>query len=312
MEFDNSFEVALPVDEAWKLLMDITRIAPCLPGAELTQVVDDRTYKGKVGVRLGPVSLAFAGTVKFDEIDDAAHRAKISAQGSDSKGRGAANATATFHLEPVTGGSKVFVHTNLTLSGAVAQYGRGVGIIQMTAAQIITQFANNLKAQFAPAAAAARAERSGTGACASGERIRRARRPRRPRPSHHLRRPPRRNRFPASRWQALCSSLGSNDCSAADRFTRVVARLLPPRDPEEGMARPCFTCSGIGRGSSPALPESGRENRLVLPPGRINRLADEHRRICAGTRLELLESPGIDLGDVEVAFLVGRHAVHAP
>jgi uncharacterized protein len=103
-------------------------------------------------VRLGPVSLAFAGTVKFDEIDDAAHRAKISAQGSDAKGRGAANATATFHLEPVTGGSKVLVHTNLTLSGAVAQYGRGVGIIQITAAQIITQFANNLKAQFAPTA----------------------------------------------------------------------------------------------------------------------------------------------------------------
>jgi uncharacterized protein len=151
MEFDNSFEVPLPVDEAWKLLMDIRRIAPCLPGAELTEVVDDRTYKGKVGVRLGPVSLAFAGTVKFDEIDDAAHRAKISAQGSDAKGRGGANATASFHLEPVAGGAKVLVHTNLTLSGAVAQYGRGVGIIQVTAAQIITQFANNLKAQFAPA-----------------------------------------------------------------------------------------------------------------------------------------------------------------
>ena len=152
MEFDNSFEEPLPVDETWKLLMDIRRIAPCLPGAELSEVIDDRTYKGKVGVRLGPVSLAFAGTVKFDEIDDAAHRAKISAQGSDAKGRGAANATATFHLEPVTGGSKVLVHTHLTLSGAVAQYGRGVGIIQITAAQIITQFANNLKAQFAPTA----------------------------------------------------------------------------------------------------------------------------------------------------------------
>ncbi|MBV9969888.1 MAG: SRPBCC family protein, partial [Xanthobacteraceae bacterium] len=116
MEFDNSFEVPLPLDDAWKLLMDIRRIAPCLPGAELTDVVDERTYKGRVGVRLGPVSLAFAGTVKFDEIDDAAHRAKISAQGSDAKGRGAANATATFHLEPVPGGSKVLVHTNLTLS----------------------------------------------------------------------------------------------------------------------------------------------------------------------------------------------------
>src|SRR3974390_2386272 len=149
MEFDNSFEVPLPVDDAWKVLMDIRRIAPCLPGAELTEVVDDRTYKGKVGVRLGPVSLAFAGTVRFDEIDDANHRARVSAQGSDAKGRGAANATATFHLEPVGGGSKVLVHTNLTLSGAVAQYGRGVGIIQMTAGQIITQFANNLKAQLA-------------------------------------------------------------------------------------------------------------------------------------------------------------------
>jgi uncharacterized protein len=154
MEFDNSFEVPLPVDDAWKVLMDIRRIAPCLPGAELTEVVDDRTYKGKVGVRLGPVSLAFAGTVRFDEIDDANHRARIAAQGSDAKGRGAANATAAFHLEPVSGGSRVLVHTNLTLSGAVAQYGRGVGIIQMTAAQIITQFAANLKAQLGPAAAA--------------------------------------------------------------------------------------------------------------------------------------------------------------
>jgi carbon monoxide dehydrogenase subunit G len=168
MEFDNAFEVPLPVDAAWKVLMDIRRIAPCLPGAELTEVVDDRTYKGKVGVRLGPVSLAFAGTVKFEEIDDANHRARIAAQGSDAKGRGAANATATFHLEPVSGGSKVLVHTNLTLSGAVAQYGRGVGIIQITAAQIITQFANNLKAQLgpvvAPAATAAAAPAAAPGA----------------------------------------------------------------------------------------------------------------------------------------------------
>jgi carbon monoxide dehydrogenase subunit G len=154
MEFDNSFEVPLPADDAWKVLMDIRRIAPCMPGAALTEVVDDRTYKGKIGVRLGPVSLTFAGTVKFEEIDDANHRARVVAQGSDAKGRGAANATATFHLEPVNGGSKVLVHTNLALSGAVAQYGRGVGIIQMTAAQIITQFANNLKAQLGPVAAA--------------------------------------------------------------------------------------------------------------------------------------------------------------
>jgi len=158
VEFDNSFEVPLPVSDAWNVLMDIRRIAPCMPGAELTDVVDERTYKGKIGVRLGPVALTFAGTVKFEEIDDASRRARVVAQGSDAKGRGAANAVASFHLEPAGVGAKVLVHTDLTLSGAVAQYGRGVGIIQMTAAQIITQFANNLKAQLAkeggPAAAA--------------------------------------------------------------------------------------------------------------------------------------------------------------
>jgi carbon monoxide dehydrogenase subunit G len=157
MEFDNSFEVPLPVGDAWKVLMDIRRIAPCMPGAELTDVVDDRTYKGKIGVRLGPVALTFAGTVKFDEIDDIAHKARVAAQGNDAKGRGAANAVAAFHLEAANGGTKVVVHTNLTLSGAVAQYGRGVGIIQMTAAQIITQFANNLKTQLAQDGAAAAA-----------------------------------------------------------------------------------------------------------------------------------------------------------
>ncbi len=129
--------------------MDIRRIAPCMPGAELTEVVDERTYKGKIGVRLGPVALNFAGTVKFEEIDAANHAARVTAQGNDTKGRGAANAVASFRLEPAGSGTKVLVHTNLVLSGSVAQYGRGVGIIQLTAAQIITQFANNLKAQLA-------------------------------------------------------------------------------------------------------------------------------------------------------------------
>ncbi len=156
MEFDNSFEVPLPPAEAWVVLMDIRRIAPCMPGAELTEAVDDKTYKGKIAVRLGPVALAFAGVINFEEFDNANHRAKVKAQGNDSKGRGGANATASFRLEPSGAGSKVLVHTDLTLSGAVAQYGRGVGIVQATAAQIMTQFANNLKAQIAsqPAAAA--------------------------------------------------------------------------------------------------------------------------------------------------------------
>jgi uncharacterized protein len=160
MEFDNSFDVPLPPDRAWALLMDIPRIAPCMPGAELTEVVDAQNYKGKIAVRLGPVALAFAGRVQLDAIDDASHSARIKAQGSDAKGRGAANATATFRIEPAGDGSRVLIHTDLMLSGAVAQYGRGVGMIQATAAQIIGQFAGNLRAQLgrdAPPAAAAAA-----------------------------------------------------------------------------------------------------------------------------------------------------------
>jgi carbon monoxide dehydrogenase subunit G len=157
MEFDNSFEVPLPPAEAWKVLLDIERIAPCMPGAELTEVVGKNTYKGKIGVRLGPVALTFAGVVKFDEIDDVNHTARVSAQGTDAKGRGGANASSVFRLEPAGSGSKVVVHSNLTLSGAVAQYGRGVGIIQATATQIMNQFAARLKdklAQEQPAAPA--------------------------------------------------------------------------------------------------------------------------------------------------------------
>jgi uncharacterized protein len=157
MEFDNSFEVPLPPAEAWKVLLDIERIAPCMPGAELTEVVDQNTYKGKIGVRLGPVALTFAGIVKFEQIDDAARTARVAAQGTDAKGRGGANAASVFRLEPAGEGSKVLVHTNLTLSGAVAQYGRGVGIIQATAAQLMKQFAACLKekiAQERPAAPA--------------------------------------------------------------------------------------------------------------------------------------------------------------
>jgi uncharacterized protein len=147
MQFSNSFEVLLPPDEAWKTLMDIPRIAPCMPGAELTEVVDAETYKGKVAVRMGPVVLAFAGTAKFEERDDTAHTARVKAQGADAKGRGGANATVNFRLEPSAAGSKVLIDTDLNLSGSVAQYGRGAGMIQTIAAQLINQFAKALEKQ---------------------------------------------------------------------------------------------------------------------------------------------------------------------
>jgi carbon monoxide dehydrogenase subunit G len=149
MEINNSFEVPLPPKDAWRTLMDIPRIAPCMPGAQLTGVLDKDTYNGNVSVRLGPVALTFAGQVKFTDVDEAGHKARVKAQGKDSKGRGGANANVDFHLEPSPLGTRVLVKTDLTLSGAVAQYGRASGMIQDVAQQLIGQFANNLKAQLA-------------------------------------------------------------------------------------------------------------------------------------------------------------------
>jgi carbon monoxide dehydrogenase subunit G len=161
VEFDNSFEVPLPPDKAWATLMDIQRIAPCMPGAQLTEMVDEKTFKGKVSVRLGPVALTFQGQASFEEIDNAAHNARVKAQGADAKGRGGAQAAVGFSLEPSAAGSKVLIHTDLQLSGSVAQYGRGAGMIQDLASQIIGQFAKNLAKQIeadqaaTPAAASA-------------------------------------------------------------------------------------------------------------------------------------------------------------
>jgi carbon monoxide dehydrogenase subunit G len=171
VEFDNSFEVPVPVDEAWEILMDIERIAPCVPGAELTEVVDENTYKGKISVKLGPVALTFNGQTQFEEKDSENHTAKLKAQGTDAKGRGGAHAKVGFHMEPSDKGSTVVIHTDLQLSGAVAQYGRGVGMVKDLAQQIIGQFAANLeKNVIAPQAApAAPAAEAGTGSDAGDE-----------------------------------------------------------------------------------------------------------------------------------------------
>ncbi len=145
MEFDNSFEVAAPIETVWVLLNDIERIAPCMPGAEITEVIDESNFKGKVAVRLGPVALTFQGQASFIERDDSAYSATVKAQGSDSRGRGGANSLITFSMVPSdNGGTTVNIHTDLQLSGSVAQYGRGVGMVTDLASQLIGQFADCL------------------------------------------------------------------------------------------------------------------------------------------------------------------------
>ena len=149
MEFDNTLEVPLPPSEAWQVLLDIKRIATCIPGAELTEVVDEHTYKGKVAVRLGPVALSLVGQAKFVEIDHANHKARVQAHGSDPKGRGSTDSVIDFRLEPAGSGTLVLIHTDVKLAGSIAQYGRGSGMIQSFASQLIVQFGEALKAQLA-------------------------------------------------------------------------------------------------------------------------------------------------------------------
>lgn len=144
MQLTNSFTVPAEPARAWAILLDVPRIAPCMPGAELTEVVDDHTYKGNAKVRVGPVSLAFAGTAQITDIDEAAHKAHVVASGSDAKGRGGAQADVDFTMTAEGNATRVDIVTELTLSGSVAQYGRAAGLIEEIARQIVDQFAANL------------------------------------------------------------------------------------------------------------------------------------------------------------------------
>jgi carbon monoxide dehydrogenase subunit G len=148
MEITNRFTVPVPPAQAWDVLLDVPRIAPCMPGARLVAAdAEARRYEGEVQVRLGPIMLAFKGTARLTEVDDAAHRATMVAEGRDKKGRGAANADVAFHLTPTDGGTEVTIVSQINLTGSIAQYGRGSGMIADLADHLVGQFAQNLRAE---------------------------------------------------------------------------------------------------------------------------------------------------------------------
>ena len=128
MLIQNEFTVAAPTDFLWSYLLDVEKIAPCMPGAELTEIVDDHNWKGKLNAKFGPVSMSFAGTVTIESRDDTAHRVVLSAKGMEQKGKGAANAKVTSWLEPgpTDGVTTVKMEADITLTGAAAQLSRGL------------------------------------------------------------------------------------------------------------------------------------------------------------------------------------------
>ena len=142
MDLNHEFTVNVPVAEAWAILTDLERIAPCLPGAQLTEVEGD-TYRGQVKIKVGPILAQFKGQASFVSRDDVAHKATLKGEGRDTTGKGNASAMITAELTSVTPTStKCTVHTDLSISGKVAQFGRGA--LADVSDKLLAQFSENL------------------------------------------------------------------------------------------------------------------------------------------------------------------------
>src|SRR5580692_1850862 len=149
MLIKQDFEVAQPVAKVWEFFGDIPRVASCLPGATMTDELGENKYGGQVAVRMGPVKLQFAGTAEIVKRDEAAKRLVLHATGAEQRGRGQASMDVTATLSPAGRGTKVAVTQDLQLSGAAAQYGRGM--ISDVTAVLMRDFAANLASQIAAA-----------------------------------------------------------------------------------------------------------------------------------------------------------------
>ena len=140
MKLEQSFDVDAPVDIVWKALIDIQRVAPCLPGAEILGSDDDGTYEGTFTVKIGPASASYRGKLHMEDVDESAHRAVMQANGTDKRGQGGAKATIVSVVTGHEGGSRVSVDTDYTITGRLARFGRG-GMIEDVSKRLLTDFA---------------------------------------------------------------------------------------------------------------------------------------------------------------------------
>jgi uncharacterized protein len=142
MKLENEFRVDVPVEQAWRVLLDVERIAPCMPGAQLQEVEGDE-YRGIVKVKVGPITAQYKGAARITDVDDVNHRAVIRAEGRDTRGQGNASATATASLQPDGDGTRVNIDSDVTITGKVSQFGRGV--IADVSGKLLDQFVTCLE-----------------------------------------------------------------------------------------------------------------------------------------------------------------------
>jgi uncharacterized protein len=153
VKLEQSFDVRAPVDRVWETLIDIERVAPCLPGAEVTEAGDDGTYRGTFSVRLGPTTAAYRGSLKLEEVDEGARRVVMRASGQDKRGQGTAKATIVSTMHEEEESTRVEVATDLTITGRLARFGRG-GMMQDISNRLLRDFATCIQERIeAPPAA---------------------------------------------------------------------------------------------------------------------------------------------------------------
>jgi uncharacterized protein len=154
MKLEQSFTVAAPVEQVWDALVDVERIAPCLPGAEITGQGPDGSYEGNFTVKLGPTTASYRGSLKMDSLDEASHTATMHAKGTDKRGQGGANATIVSTLREDGGETTVDVVTDFTITGRLARFGRG-GMIEDISRRMMRDFSQCLQATLTSEPAAA-------------------------------------------------------------------------------------------------------------------------------------------------------------
>jgi len=153
VKLENEFTVPASIDQAWAVLLDVPRVAPCLPGATVEPGGEEGEYQGAMKIKIGPITASYKGTVKIQETDEAAHSVAMRAQAKDARGQGTASATITSTMEEVADGTKIHVVTDLRVTGPAAQFGRGV--MQDVSAKLMGRFADCLAEEMRGDASAA-------------------------------------------------------------------------------------------------------------------------------------------------------------